>query len=48
MEKSYELYEDNHYTYRSFCTSLRDKSRKVIAKYDKRADVEYLVGEARD
>jgi hypothetical protein len=42
-----ELFEDDKYTYRIFCTSLSGKSHKVIAAYDKRADVENLVGEAK-
>jgi hypothetical protein len=43
----YKLFEDDRYTYRIFCTSLTVKPYKVIAKYDKRADVENLVGEAK-
>jgi hypothetical protein len=42
-----ELFEDDRYTYRIFCTSLKGKPHKVIAEYDKRADVENLVGEAK-
>jgi hypothetical protein len=42
-----ELFEDNLYTYRIFCTSLKSKPHKVIAEYDKRADVENLVGESK-
>ncbi len=42
-----ELFEDDRYTYRIFCTSLGWKAHKVIAEYDKRADVENLVGEAK-
>ena len=42
-----ELFEDDRYTYRIFCTSLSSKPHKVIAEYDKRADVENLVGEAK-
>lgn len=41
------LFEDDLYKYRIFCTSLKDKAHKVIAKYDKRADVENLIGEAK-
>ena len=41
------LFEDDLYTYRIFCTSLKGKAHKVIAKYDKRADVENLIGEAK-
>ncbi len=33
--------------HRIFCTSLKGKAHKVIAKYDKRADVENLIGEAK-
>jgi len=43
----YELFEDDRYTYRIFCTSLMAKPHKVITRYDKRADVENLVGEAK-
>jgi hypothetical protein len=42
-----ELFEDDRYTYRIFCTSLRGKPHKVIAQYDRRADVENLVGESK-
>ena len=42
-----ELFVDDRYTYRIFCTSLIGKPHKVIAEYDKRADVENLVGEAK-
>jgi hypothetical protein len=41
------LFEDDKYTYRIFCTSLSGAAHEVIAKYDKRADVENLVGEAK-
>jgi hypothetical protein len=41
------LFEDDKYTYRIFCTSLAGKAHQVIAQYDKRADVENLVGEAK-
>jgi hypothetical protein len=43
----YELFEEDRYTYRIFCTDLRQKAHKVIALYDKRADVENLVGESK-
>ena len=43
----YELFEDDRYTYRIFCASLIGKPHKVIAEYDKRADVENLVGESK-
>jgi len=42
-----ELFEDDRYTYRIFCSTLRGKPHEIIAKYDKRADVENLVGEAK-
>jgi len=42
-----ELFEDDRYTYRIFCTNLSGKPHKIIADYDKRADVENLVGEAK-
>jgi hypothetical protein len=42
-----ELFEDARYTYRIFCTTLNGKAHNVIAEYDKRADVENLVGEAK-
>jgi hypothetical protein len=41
------LFEDDRYTYRIFCTNLAGKAHKIIADYDKRADVENLVGEAK-
>ena len=43
----YELFEDDRYIYRIFCTSLYGKAHKVIEEYDKRADVENLVGEVK-
>jgi len=42
-----ELFEDDCYKYRIFCTDLGRKAHKVIAEYDKRADVENLVGESK-
>jgi hypothetical protein len=42
-----ELFEENQYTYRIFCTNLSGKAHVVIETYDKRADVENLVGEAK-
>jgi hypothetical protein len=42
-----ELFEVDRYEYRIFCTDLRRKAHQVIAEYDKRADVENLVGEAK-
>jgi len=41
------LFEDDKYTYRIFCTNLAGKAHHVIAAYDKRADVENLIGEAK-
>jgi hypothetical protein len=41
------LFEDDRYLYRIFCTNLGAKAHKIIAEYDKRADVENLVGEAK-
>lgn len=43
----FELFEDDRYTYRIFSTSLKGKPPKIIAEYDKRADVENLVGESK-
>jgi hypothetical protein len=42
-----ELFTDDCYTYRIFCTSLGTSAHEVIGQYDKRADVENLVGEAK-
>jgi len=41
------LFEDDKYMHRIFCTNLNGKAHKIIADYDKRADVENLVGEAK-
>ena len=41
------LFEDDKYTHRIFCTNLAGQAHEVIAEYDKRADVENLVGEAK-
>jgi hypothetical protein len=41
------LFEDERYQYRIFCTSLAGPAHKVVSEYDKRADVENLVGEAK-
>jgi hypothetical protein len=41
------LFEDDKYTYRIFCTDLAGPAHHVIDEYDKRADVENLVGEAK-
>jgi hypothetical protein len=42
-----ELFEEDQYTYRVFCTDLRGKAHRIIAQYDKRADAENLIGEAK-
>ncbi|MDY6894633.1 MAG: IS1380 family transposase [Thermotogota bacterium] len=42
-----ELFEKDRYTYRVFFTNLSGPAHKIIEKYDKRADVENLVGEAK-
>jgi hypothetical protein len=42
-----ELFQEDRYTYRVFCTSLQGKAHKIISKYDKRADAENLIGEAK-
>jgi len=41
------LFEDDNYTYRIFCTNLPGQAHEVVSQYDKRADVENLVGEAK-
>ena len=41
------LFENDRYIYRIFCTNLGSKPHKIIAAYDKRADVENLIGEAK-
>ena len=41
------LFEDDNYTYRVFCTNLAGMAHQVVLEYDKRADVENLVGEAK-
>lgn len=42
-----ELFEVDRYEYRIFCTNLRRQANEVIAEYDKRANVENLVGEVK-
>jgi hypothetical protein len=42
-----ELFEEDRYTYRVFCTNLQGKPHKITAQYDKRADAENLIGEAK-
>jgi hypothetical protein len=41
------LFEEDNYTYRIFCTNLSGPAHMVISEYDKRAEVENLVGEAK-
>ena len=41
------MYAIRSYYDRIFCTSLAGPAHRVIAEYDKRADVENLVGEAK-
>jgi hypothetical protein len=42
-----ELFEDDRYKYRIFCAMRRGKPHSVIQEYDKRADVENLIGEVK-
>jgi len=42
-----ELLEDGKYKYRIFVTNLSKRAHKVIGEYDKRADAENLIGEAK-
>ena len=42
-----ELFEADRYEYRIFCTDLGHAAHKIVAEYDKRADVENLVGESK-
>ena len=42
-----KLFEDNCYKYRIFCTTLNGCAHRIIDEYDKRADVENLVGESK-
>jgi len=42
-----ELFEEYRYTYRIFCINLNGKAHEVIDIYDKRADVENMIGEAK-
>ena len=45
--QQFVLFEDDKYTYRIFCTNLAGSAHPIIIEYDKRADVENLVGEAK-
>jgi hypothetical protein len=42
-----QLFKDDRYVYRIFCTNLAGKAHQVIDEYDNRADVENLIGEAK-
>jgi len=42
-----ELLEDGRYTYRIFVTNRPGRPHEVIEEYDKRADCENLIGEAK-
>jgi len=42
-----KLFEDEKYTYREFVTNRQGKAYKVVEEYDKRADSENLIGEAK-
>ncbi len=46
-EEQLNLFGDKKYKYRVFATSLSWKVHTVISKYDKRADVENLIGESQ-
>ena len=41
------LFKDSEYVYRIFATNITRKPHKVIKEYDKRADCENLIGEAK-
>ncbi len=41
------LFEDSEYVYRVFATNITRSPHKVIKEYDKRADCENLIGEAK-
>ena len=43
----WELFEDDRYQHRIFCTTRHGRPHTVIEEYDKRADVENLIGEAK-
>ncbi len=42
-----ELFKDDNYKYRIFVTNQKGIAHKIIDRYDKRADCENLVGEAK-
>ena len=41
------LFDEDRFTYRIFCTNLHTSAHKAIAIYDRRADVENLIGEVK-
>ncbi len=41
------LFDEDRFTYRIFCTNLRTSAHKAIGIYDRRADVENLIGEVK-
>ncbi len=46
-ETQLKLFKDSEYVYRIFVTNITWKPHKVIMEYDKRADCENLIGEAK-
>lgn len=46
-DRQLRLFKGDTYLYRAFVTNLKGKPHHVIAKYDKRADVENSIGEAQ-
>lgn len=46
-DRQLPLFEEDQYVYRVFVTNLSLKPHNVIARYDKRADVENSIGEAQ-
>ena len=41
------LFDEDRFTYRVFCTNLRTSAHKATGIYDRRADVENLIGEVK-
>lgn len=41
------LFDEERFTYRVFCTNLKTSAHKAIGIYDRRADVENLIGEVK-
>jgi hypothetical protein len=46
-DRQLNLFKDENYLYRIFVSNLEGKPHKIIAKYDRRADVENSIGEAQ-